>query len=883
MWSVGPFELIHRIGAGAMGEVWYANHREAGVPLAIKVVTGRDARTEESRSLFAREVRAAARLHHPGVVRIHDQGVVPAGLESAGLVRGAPFCVMEWLPGGSLKPKTGTMTYAGLKSTLLSLLDALAHAHARGLVHRDLKPGNVLLADRGPVLTDFGIAARIDIAPGPKSGHLMGTPNYMAPEQVRGDWRGLGPWTDLYALGCLAWCLATGRPPFAGGGRLVVMKRQLREPPPLFMPEMDVPDGFEDWLRRLLAKSPTDRYRYAADAAVALQTLDSPGMAQVHTMELPVDWADAGRAPLSLPNAPLRVESATQRPAPVDWRPELAPAAPLPLPGVGMALIGIRQIDTVGRVEERNLLWANLRAVSQGNGPRLVIIDGPTGYGKTRLAKWLSWRAHEFGLAETLHATHESSPTPACGLGAMLRRHFRCQGQQPVEMARRVSAELGVETDPGLVQGLVATMDQQRAYSDLGQRLALGTTRERYLAMAQGFKALADRRCLVVLVDSAQWARDALNLIETLFDEPGALRTLFIATVRAGDGSDPQAAAALARLKKHPRSRSLSLTPMRTTEMRQLLSALVPLDVATVDALAHRADGNPLFAEHMVRHWMRSGVLERNADDFRASTDKMESLPAQMGELWKNRLGEVLAGSATGRLAYTLAAMLGSSVDDEAWRLVCAEAGVPISAEIFDHMEASGLVRSVGPNEWTFTLPQIAEALRAEAAVGPHWAALNAACVDALSGRANADPDLIAGYLEAADELQEAAEAYARAAAIRLEQGEFAAAVRVVRGRARVLRRLGVKRGDQRWLLTRIDWSQCQSGLGRLRAAWRHASHAVAAARGAGDDGMFVEALRVKGMALHLFKGPSAAWSAYWEALRVARKLDSSRLDGKLA
>jgi serine/threonine-protein kinase len=150
MWSVGPFELIHRIGAGAMGEVWYANHREADVPVAIKVVTGRDAGIEQIKNLFTREVRAAARLHHPGIVRIHDQGVMPAGLEAAGLTRGAPFCAMEWLPGGSLKPKAGKLNFAELKRTLVALLDALAHAHARGLVHRDLKPGNVLLADRGP-------------------------------------------------------------------------------------------------------------------------------------------------------------------------------------------------------------------------------------------------------------------------------------------------------------------------------------------------------------------------------------------------------------------------------------------------------------------------------------------------------------------------------------------------------------------------------------------------------------------------------------------------------------------------------------------------------------------------------------------------------------
>jgi tetratricopeptide (TPR) repeat protein len=154
--------------------------------------------------------------------------------------------------------------------------------------------------------------------------------------------------------------------------------------------------------------------------------------------------------------------------------------------------------------------------------------------------------------------------------------------------------------------------------------------------------------------------------------------------------------------------------------------------------------------------------------------------------------------------------------------------------------------------------------------------------VDALSGRPNVNPDLIAGYLEAAEELDEAAEAYARAVSTRLEQGEFSAAVDAASGWARVLRRLRVPRDAVGWVQVRMAWAQCQTGLGGLRAAWRHSTNAVRMAEHL-DPLIYIEALRVQGTALHLFEGPSAAWSAYWEALRVSRQRSPAVIDAKLA
>ncbi|MEZ4473964.1 MAG: serine/threonine-protein kinase [bacterium] len=264
---LGLFDLREAVGAGAMARVWRAEHRGLRVPVAVKVLT--QAESPDVPILFAHEVRAVARLSHPAIIRLHDHGVIPTAVaEKTGLPDGAPFLIMEWLPGGSLRQRAGAMAWAEVRRTLLVLLDALAHAHARGVIHRDLKPDNVLLAERGPVLTDFGVAASLDEAQASRL--LVGTPNYMAPEQIKGDWHALGPWTDLYAVGCLAWQLATGSAPFAGRGRKEVLRAHLHGDLPAFEPRIEVPAGFEGWVRALLAKHPAARPRFAAQAAAAL-------------------------------------------------------------------------------------------------------------------------------------------------------------------------------------------------------------------------------------------------------------------------------------------------------------------------------------------------------------------------------------------------------------------------------------------------------------------------------------------------------------------------------------------------------------------------------------------------------------------------------------
>ena len=205
---LGPYRLLDRVGAGAYAAVYRARHEVMEVERAIKVPRPRAAGSTGPRDQILREARVAARLRHPNLVGVVDCGIAPDG---------TPYIVMEYVAGRSLAERLRDGVVPAPEVLHVAAAAALDHAHALGVVHRDVKPANVLLGDDGTVrLVDFGIAQAGAHPDRDEPWAGAGTPAYMAPEQRLGQ--RAGPHTDVYGLAAVLYEMLTGRPPYGDGG-----------------------------------------------------------------------------------------------------------------------------------------------------------------------------------------------------------------------------------------------------------------------------------------------------------------------------------------------------------------------------------------------------------------------------------------------------------------------------------------------------------------------------------------------------------------------------------------------------------------------------------------------------------------------------------------
>jgi hypothetical protein len=261
--QLGQYRLITALGAGAMGEVYLAEHRMLKRPCAVKLIHPEQAGDPRVLARFEREVRMTARLSHWNTVEIYDYGRTEDGTF---------FYVMEYLPGLSLEDllqRHGPLPAERIVHLLRQTCHGLREAHAIGLIHRDIKPANVFVAQRGGLydvakLLDFGLVKPVAEMPSARltlEGAISGTPLFMSPEQARGL-SDLDARSDIYSLGAVAYALLTGRPPFERASAWDVMIAHARDDvvPPSKL-QADVPADLEQVILRCLAKSPEDRFQ----------------------------------------------------------------------------------------------------------------------------------------------------------------------------------------------------------------------------------------------------------------------------------------------------------------------------------------------------------------------------------------------------------------------------------------------------------------------------------------------------------------------------------------------------------------------------------------------------------------------------------------------
>ena len=732
MLRLGPFELLRPIARGGMGVVWRALHRRQGLTVAIKVLRP-EARSRTLLDGLRNEVRAVAAMEHPHVVWLYDQGEVPhdAAAESDGMLQaGTPWLAMEHCTGGTLLDNVPNR-WADLRDLLIRLLDALAHAHARGVIHRDLKPANILFGGRRPgvKITDFGMAYLQErhLAGRARAPFGGGTAAWSSPEQIERRWVDQGPWTDLYSLGVLTWWMATGERPFEGSPEAMA-RGHIEGDLPTFRARFQAPPELDRWLRRLLEKAPERRFRFSADAARALLDLPAEGGATTVMVQL-----DENTTQTFLP---LLASDASQSitPVPRDWRTGLVPLPRPELVGAGLGLHGLREAPLVAREAERGALWEALIDAAVQRRPRLVLLHGPAGSGKTRLAHWMLHRVHELGIAEPMQAAHvKMRDGQREGLSELIGRHAHCADRRRSEVLARLTRVLARQGQDDLDEVLALTeLVQPASARELREgALTVRLDRDGRQSVARRYlERLTRARPVVVVLDDAQWGLDSLLFVEDLLER--RVPVLFVATVQdeALPGR-PAEAHTLDRLRVHARVTELGLAPLDRGAGTELLRGLgLAPDIAA--GLSERSGGNPLFAVQLVGDWVERGLLTPGVEGLELEPGADVELPDTVRAVWSTRVRHLLAGHPEWRVALEVAALLGLDVGRGEWALACAEAGVEVPEGLWPGLATSGLAW-VERDRQRFGHPMLREAIVADCLDAGRAPELHAACARALA------------------------------------------------------------------------------------------------------------------------------------------------------
>lgn len=613
------YRCLRAIGDGATGEVFLARDLVLETDVAFKVVRASLAEHTRFRARFFREVAIASKVVHEHIVPVHDYGA---------LSDGRPFVALAYAERGNLRE----LLRSGFRiQQLLELLEqvclGLAALHARGIIHQDLKPANILLHE-GPAgeptvwLADLGVAEEIDqIARDVR--RVGGTPTYMAPEQLQGRPQEVGPWTDLYALGLILFEALAGRRPHEGQSRQDLLAARQKPPPPLVGPPgLIIPDELCALVANVLDPDPRQRYDRAADLRRGLaglrQRLMRSGEGRVHVS---AEKTNTTLTELVTEEGPQA--GRLRRPAHLRWN--RVPPEPLPYrvpeeAGQGgsarasLALFALRDVPLVAREGVRQRIWDIARQVVAYREPRVVLLVAPRGAGATRVAESILRALEEGGWMEGFRLNYQRPAGPDDGYIGAVRDFLRPWNDTRQRLHERVARWLArdFETSADAVWERARTLARWCGYLLPGERPPEAAVGLRLLYEELLVRSWRGGCCL--LLDNAEHAEEAgdgLDLVERLLDESvGNHAALALVTImRDNIESDAALRARVDDLVSLGAVR-IDLPRLSPEEVDQLLAETLTLDPALARLVAKRVQLFPTVAAMVLRQAAARGILE---------------------------------------------------------------------------------------------------------------------------------------------------------------------------------------------------------------------------------------------------------------------------------
>lgn len=915
---LGPFDLHAPLGHGGMGVVWKGVHRDTGVPVAVKVITRAALLDDRIRRSFRNEVKAVAGLDHPGIVWVFDTGEVDdtaAAASEGKLVSTGPYLAMEHASGGTLQGWTPPHWEAA-REMILEVLDALGHAHARGVLHRDMKPPNVLRctardARPGWKLVDFGIATLLDqtVEESINQG-IIGTLAYMAPEQIRANWREFGPWTDLYALGCMLYRVIGGHRAFKETKGTALMIAQLNKEPLPLQPQITVPQGLHDWMATLLQKRPRDRFQSCADAALALAQLGNP--VDMGTPIAPVSLGTTEDDITTLRISPDDVPTArdVQQPVlprggrhggefnlPLSWRRSESPRPPPRLVGAGLGIMDLRTIPMVGRRAERDQLWRLLRQVHKTGRGTVVGLHGPAGVGTSRLAQWVGETAKQLSGVRHFKAKARPGEPPPQLLARAFHRELRTPRLDDDHRITRIRSELSLDrkADDPLARGLSAVLaPEEEAH---GVRIEGA---RRYAVLRRALEVMAEERPVVVWLDDVHVTPDGLAFARHVAEAQAVRPSPILLLVTWRDeavAEDPELRREVAALQKAPDVEMMPVGPMHAVESSRLIQALLPLERSLAARVEERTAGNPAFAVQLVRDWVREGKLVEGASGYELADSGR--IIASVEEVWTERVERVLRGlpDEAAKLL-ELAAVLGIHVDADEWQRVGDDPKGRHAAQgkqLFNPTHAAWrreiegrlhLARLVDDTTDGFTFSQelVREVLFARAADRGRLAKHHRSCARMLLHRTDSHDHVvrIGRHLVEGQFAGEAIPYLREGVALRLRQGGPKAALPALSLLEQALRAAHVTPEDITWTELFVERANLFNGLERLDDARHWALRAEAAAQRGKHRVLEARAVVELGRVQMAEREAQVADRTFARAESLLRETDDPRLLGEV-